>query len=144
MTDNYPNKDGYVADGICVGFCYAEASTITLGSFVKFGTTRADYIGVAITAAAGDAVGMALKAASAAGDIIPVAFLGVVKATVHSTTAIGNLLSNSITTVTSVVPLAYTSDKLLINGGTAHVLGTALQTGAVPGDSILVHLGLKA
>jgi hypothetical protein len=141
VTDYFPKKDGYVADGIVIGFCIAEDTTMAAGSWVAFGTSVADYIAVKITAAASDAVGMCLRAPDAIGDKVPVAFQGVVKTAVHSTIGIGDLVSSSITTVTAIVEAlgAYNSANQLFNAGTARILGTALQ-GGIPADEILVML----
>ena len=142
VTDYYPHKDGYVEDGSVIGFCYADDTTMAAGSWVTFGATRANYVAVAVTAAACDAIGMCLRAPSAIGDIVPVAFKGIVKSAVHSTLAIGSLVSSSITTVTAMVEAlgAYSSVNQLHNAGTARILGTALQAGN-PADEILVLLG---
>ena len=141
VTDYFPKKDGYVQDGIVIGFCKAEDTTMAAGSWVTFGTSVADYIAVKITAVAADAVGMCLRAPDAIGDVVPVAFQGVVKTAVHSTISIGDLVSNSITTVTAIIEAlgAYGSDNQLFNAGTARILGTALQ-GGIPADEILVLL----
>jgi hypothetical protein len=145
MTDYFPAKDGYIEDGHVIGFCYAEDVTMTAGHFVTWGTSRANYVAVKVSAEACDAVGMCLRTPAAVGDIIPVAFMGVVKAAVHSTIAIGDLVNNSVTTLTAVVEAlaAYPSNKLIHNSTayTARILGTALQTGAVPGDEILIMIG---
>jgi hypothetical protein len=146
VVDWYPNKDGYIEDGHVIAFCYAEDTTMAAGSWVTFGTSRANYIAVKITVAAADGVGMCLRAPVAVGDIVPVAFCGVVKTALHSTVVIGDLLSSGITTKTAVVEIhgAYTSEKNLHNGlggnYTAKILGVALQ-GGLPADEILVLLG---
>jgi hypothetical protein len=145
-TDYFPNKDGYIEDGHVIGFCYADDTTMAAGSFVKFGTSRANYVAVAAATAAADSVGMCLRTPAAIGDVVPVAFMGVVKTAVHSTIAIGDLVSNSKTTITAVVEAlgAYTSEKQVHNGiggnFTARILGTAMQAGN-PADEILVLLG---
>ena len=145
-TDLFPNKDGYIEDGHVVGFCYADDTTMTAGSWVTFGTSRANYVAVKVTAAAADACGLCLRTPAAIGDTVPVAFMGLVKTAVHSTIAIGDLISSSITTKTAVIEAlgAYTSDKQIHNGVggnfTARILGTALQAG-IPADEILVLLG---
>ena len=145
-TDLFPNKDGYIEDGHVVGFCYADDVTMTAGSWVTFGTSRANYVAVAITAAAADACGMCLRTPAAVGDVVPVAFMGLVKTAVHSTIAIGDLVSSSITTKTAIIEAlgAYSSEKQIHNGVggnfTARILGTAMQ-GGNPTDEILVLLG---
>jgi len=145
VTDYYPNKDGYVADGNVIGFCYADDTTMTAGSYVTVGATRAHYIGVAVTAAECDGIGMCLRTPSAIGDIVPVAFRGVVKTTASGTILIGEMVSNSMTTKTAVVLVHAESDSanIMVNSGTARILGTALQgqATAVTADEILVMLG---
>jgi len=147
-VDYFPNKDGYIEDGHVIGFCYADDTTMAAGSFVKFGTSRANYVAVAVSDDACDAVGMCLRTPSAVGDVVPVAFKGVVKAACHSTIAIGSLVGNSSTTVTALIEAlgAYGSNALIHNSTayTARVLGMALQGGNNAGtspDEILVMLG---
>ena len=142
VTDYFPNKDGYVTDGQVISFCYPDDTTMTAGSWVTLGTTRAKYVAVKITAAAADAIGVCLRTPTAIGEPIPVAMKGIVKTLTHSTVAIGNLVSSDIGTVTDIVEAlgAYNSANQLWNGGTARVLGTALQ-GGNPGDEVLVMLG---
>ena len=145
VTDYYPNKDGYVTDGNVIGFCYADDTTMAAGSFVTVGSTQKHYVGVAVTAAECDGIGMCLRTPSAIGDIVPVAFRGVVKAVASGTITIGELVSNSLTTATAVV-LAHAetdSANIMVNSGTARILGTALQgqATAVTADEILVMLG---
>ena len=145
VTDYFPNKNGYVTDGNVIGFCYADDTTMTAGSFVTVGATRAHYVGVAVAAEECDGIGMCLRTPSAIGDIIPVAFRGVVKTVASGTIAIGDLVSNSKTTKTAIVlALAETdSANLMVNSGTARILGVALQgqATAVTADELLVMLG---
>jgi len=144
VTDYFPNKDGYICDGNVIGFCYADDTTMTAGAFVTVGSTQAKYVGVAVTAAEGDAIGMCLRTPGAVGDIIPVAFRGVVKATASGTITIGQLVSNSGTTVTAVVTAMseLTSVNLMCNSGTARIVGTAMQSStAQQADEVLVMLG---
>jgi len=142
-TDYFPNKDGYVADGDVVGFCYADGA-IVAGTFVAFGTSRANYVAVISTSTASAAIGMALRDASAAGDIIPVCFMGVVKTIAGAAIATGALVGNSATS-NKVVTLAYTSEKIRINGKggdyTARILGTCLQGAFNDTDECLVNIG---
>ena len=142
-TDYYPNKDGYVADGHVVGFCYADGA-IVAGTFVKLGTSRANYVAVITTAVASEAIGMALRDASGAGDVIPVCFDGVVKTMAQAAITTGWLVGNNASS-NKVVALAYGSDCLRVNGAggnyTARILGTALQGAALDTDEVLVYIG---
>ena len=145
MVDYFPKKDGYVADGHVIGFCDCTAAVLE-GSWVKFGTSLADYVAVTASAAAGDAVGMALKD-GAAGEKIPVCFYGLVKTQAQAAIAAGGKLVSNTTGANSkkVVTLAYDSIHLRINdtGGnfTARILGTALQEAHNDTDEILVMVG---
>ena len=67
MTDYWPSEEGAIVEGGLVLNCYADGA-ISEGSSVKWGTAAANRLPVAATAAFGDACGVALKAASAAGD----------------------------------------------------------------------------
>ena len=143
-VDYFPNKDGYIEDGHVVGFCYADDVVMTAGAFVTWGASRANYVAVKASDLACDAVGMCLRTPAAVGDIVPVAFKGIVKAAVHSTIAIGDLVGNSSTTITALIPVfdAYASNLLFHNSSlyTAKILGMALQAGAVPKDEILIMI----
>jgi len=88
-------------------------------------------------AAAGDAHGVALRAATAQYDIIPVAFNGVVKMTAACTIAIGDSVIGNGGDNSQIKDCA-TFD------GAAHTsvhLGLALQGSATTGDEILILLG---
>ena len=144
-VDFFPNKDGYICDGQVIGFCYADDVTMTAGTYVKPGSTQSHYVGVATSTVANDAIGMCLRAPSAIGDVVPVAFAGVVKTIASGTIVIGDLVGNSLTTITTVVRAyaeAANSNAYLFNAGTRHFLGTALQSNtALTADEILVMLG---
>jgi len=147
VVDWYPNKDGYVDDGHVVAFCYAEDVTMAAGAFVRFGaTTRSNYVSVRVSDDCCDAVGMCLRTPVAIGDVVPVAFMGVVKTAVYSTIGIGDLVGNASTLVSAIVecPDSYGAILLRHNGNagnfTARIVGTALQGGGVA-DEILVLLG---
>jgi len=136
-VDWYPGEEGSIVDGLICGFCYADAAC-NANEFVKYGTTRADYVAVTPSTAVGDAVGMALKAASGAGAIIPVAFSGIVKVTITETLTIGNLVINASSV--SVVGMG-ASTTLYINSATQHILGCILQGGDDGNDEVLCLLG---
>ena len=145
VTDYFPNKDGYICDGQVIGFCYADDVTMAAGNWVKPGVTRQHYIGVANCLTKNGAFGMCLRTPSAVGDVIPVAFGGIVKTIASGTIVIGDLVGSSATTATTIVRVwAENTDSAnyLHNAGTAHILGTALQSNtALTADEILVMLG---
>jgi hypothetical protein len=142
MTDYFANKDGYVADGHVIGFCNCTAAVVE-GSWVAWGTTLADYVGVTASAAASDAVGYALKG-GAAGDKIPVCFNGVVKTLAGAAFNAGVIVGNQTgANSKKVVTLAYASNLIRLNGVayTARIIGKALQESSNALDEVLVMVG---
>jgi hypothetical protein len=136
VTDYWPDKEGYIFEGCMVLPCYA-ASAIAEMACVYLSATAAGRITVENSAAAGDSHGVALRAATNAADIIPVAFNGVVKMIAGCTIALGDSVIGSGTDSAIIYDCA-TFD------GVAHTsvhLGIALQAGATTGDEILVLLG---
>lgn len=134
MVDNWSTQDGRIYDVLTIP-CEAGGA-ISEGSSVKFGTAAADKIVVIVSAAQGDGFGIALKAASASGEVIPVLVIGVFKctrATLGATIAAGDWIINSITTT-----VAKTA------GSPTFRMGLALQQAATAGDNFLVLLGKTA
>lgn len=137
MTDYYPDEEGSIVDGFICGFAYADGA-LNEGCIVKWGTSAAGRVAVAESAAVGDGIGVALKAASGAGSIIPVAFSGIVKMTVGETLSIGELiLSLDSTSIAGIGA----SNTLTINSVTQKILGCVMQAAAAPADELLVLLG---
>jgi len=136
-TDWYPDEEGSVVDGLICGFCYADGA-IELGNSVKWGTSASGRVAVIVSAAAGDGIGIALKAASGAGSYIPVAFSGIVKLTVDETLAIGDLVINQDSV--SIVGIG-ASTTLTINSATQKILGCIMQASTDESDELLVLLG---
>jgi hypothetical protein len=138
-VDYWPEQDGIIVKGLICGFCYAD-NAVNAGEIVKWGTSAVSRIAVTPSTAIGDGVGVALKTASATGDIIPVAFSGIIKMTTSETLSIGNLVinANSLTLVGMNA-----SNKLCLNSNaTGQIMGCLMQTGADDnGDEVLVLLG---
>jgi len=137
-VDYWPDEEGSIVDGLICGFCYADAA-IAEGNIVKWGTSAAGRVAVTPSAAVGDGIGVALKAASGAGAYVPVAFSGIVKMTTAETLAIGELVicSNSI----AIVGMG-DSTTITINSATQKILGCTMQAGlSDDGDELLVLLG---
>lgn len=137
MTDNWSKQEGVIHKGLVIANAYADG-VVAANSFVTFGTSAADRIAVTASAAVGDSICIALKAAAAAGDIIPVMFSGVVKVLVNETLSIGELVINESTT--EIVGIG-ASTTLMINSATQYIAGTVLQASAADGDEILMLLG---
>ena len=145
MTDLYPSEEGYISDGNVIGYCKATATIALHSSVFIHGTAVSGEISVAPTAADGDGIAVALKAA-ATGDRIPVCFFGVVK--MMAAAAIDEsdqVKSDSLGTY--IIPIADrdSTAATLLRGlnytGTVQRLGVALQAGASSGDELLVLIG---
>ena len=151
MTDNWDSEEGYIANGSEIGFC-TLGTAVVAGECVTFGTAAANQIVINKWAATMDSVGIAKKG-GVTGDVIPVVFYGVVKLVAAQTVTVGASVGNAVTAGTTitwgnVVQIGNLSTGTAAptwanqNGtGTAHILGMALQTGAAPGDEILVLIG---
>lgn len=137
MTDYYPDEEGSIVDGLICGFCYADAA-VGEGQIVKWGTSASGRVAVTSGAAAGDGIGVALKAASGAGVYIPVAFSGIVKMTTAETLAIGELVISASSL--AIVGIGG-SNTLTINSATQKILGCTMQACVAPADELLVLLG---
>ena len=142
MTDYWPSEEGAIVEGGLVLNCYADGA-IGEGSCVKWGTTGASKLPVAATAAFGDACGVALKAAGAAGDIIPVCFHGLVKMMLGETLAIGDAVISSGTTG-KVYGIEAASSSMLesVTGETVYILGY-LFGGGNPDDEVPVLISTQ-
>lgn len=137
VTDWYPKQEGVIVYGLSVSNAYADGA-IAAGSFVTFGTSRANQIAVTASAAVGDAFGVAIKAAAAAGDEVPVLISGVVKVTTNETLSIGELVINESTT--EIVGIG-ASTTVMINSATQRILGIIGQAATDDGDEVLLILG---
>ena len=117
------------------------AGTIGEMSCVEINAGAAGDVHVDHGAAKGDAVGVALRAATAANQMIPVAFGGIVKLLADSTIVVQqHVISNGTDDAKVIRAQHFGSDDLYFNEGTAWILGMALQAGVTDGDEILVLL----
>ena len=145
--DYYPPEEGYIDDGLVVGFSRC-IGTVNLHDGVYHtghqGTVDTGYsTWVVASAATGVSVGIALKAGTA-GDLIPVCLYGIVKLACTASIAEQDCVQGS--TGTWIMPL----DTLDATGanifrgvnytGLKVRLGTALQ-GGVTSSEILVLVG---
>ena len=148
MTDLYPEEEGFISNGSVIGYCKADAA-IALHSCVALGSTATSgAILVVAGSADGDSVGVALKAAGAAGDFIPVCFYGVVKMVGGAAINEGDVLKNDASATYVLQIDTLTHDQFTLwrgvvgaSTGTAWRLGTALQGFAASGDEGLVLVG---
>ena len=139
-NDYWPQEEGYVVEGDPVMMCYAAAAVGEM-SCVKLSATAAGIVSVAASAGAGDSLGIALRA-TAGGQLIPVAFGGIVKLIANAAIGMG-VLVQSLGTDTPNVTVTGASNVLQIGdqAGT-RVLGTSLQEALAGTDDILVCLGM--
>lgn len=137
-TDYWPQEEGYIVEGSPVMMCYADG-TITENSAVILGGTTAGVVRVAVSTVWGDAMAVALRSA-ATGQMVPVAFAGVVKMLVGGTLALGQQVCNEVGGV-EVIDTPTSVNIKLGDNGTAYVLGTALQAATDDEDEILILLG---
>lgn len=140
--DYWPEQDGIIVKGMICSFCRADAA-IPAGRIVAWGAgSGVSIVSVKSSAAIGDGCGVALKAAGAAGDIIPVVFSGIIKLVTDETLSIGNLVTNLSSLYIAGVGA---SNTLAINSdaaATGTILGCVMQAGAADdGDEVLVMLG---
>jgi len=77
VVDYYSTEEGYISEGHVIGFAKLGTEVTQLQS-VKLGTTAAGSVVVAVGAADGDSIGIALKT-GVTNDYIPVALRGIVK-----------------------------------------------------------------
>ena len=141
-TDYWPQEEGYIVEGATVMMC-VTGGTITEMACVQISGTTAGQITVAHSAAYGDAVGVALRACSVTGQMIPVAFDGVVKMLADATLAAQQIVMAAGSDTSKVID-GPASNSLYLNGGSAWVMGMALQAAADDEDQILVLLGRTA
>jgi len=146
MADFWPQETGAIFDaGSYILPCYPD-DTISELSSVKVGTTASGRISVTVSAAMGDGIGVALKAATSAGvpSRIPVLFYGAVKVTTSGTgynAFAGSYAMNSITTTFCALGGAQDFADLSVGGGASHHMGMFLQTAASVGDSVVLLVG---
>ena len=148
MTDYYPQEEGAVFDaGAYIVPCYPGSLILEFSSVTK-STGVAGRISVTASTALGDGVGIALRAASAAGapSRIPVLFYGVVKVACDGTgheAATGVFAINSITTTYATAATNVVAN-LTVFSGASYIMGMWLQTAAAKGDECLMLVGKTA
>ncbi|MFQ6094702.1 MAG: capsid cement protein [Candidatus Bathyarchaeia archaeon] len=119
-----------------------SGGAITKGDFVKLSDAQ-DFT-VVSAGANDDVLGVAAKAASAAGEYIPVCIFGIVKMEAGGAVTAGNAVASN----SEGLPVDV-ADQSVDEGGTAkytiyynHVAGVALQSGS-DGDHILIFVGRR-
>jgi len=139
-SDYWPQEEGYIVEGAPVMMC-VSGGTITEMACVYLSGTTAGQVTVTTNAAWGDSIGVALRAVSGAGKMVPVAFAGVVKLLADATLALGQQVCNQAAGGNKIIDTPTSANIKLGDNGTAYVLGIALQAAADDEDEILVLLG---
>jgi len=143
MTDNWDDEEGYIVEGVVIGFCYVGAG-VTEARGVAFGTSTANRVTVTAPSGIGDSFGVALKTVSTAGLYVPVAVGGVMKMVCTAslnTYAAGDFVCGGAAGRATLCDHTTNTSNLAVMGGDSHVLGLALQTAAAEGDETLILLG---
>ena len=146
MVDYWPREEGAVFDGgMYILPCRPDSLILELSS-VKPGATVAGRISVTASTTKADGIGIALKAASAAGipERIPVCFFGALKLLYDDTasaTPMGGFVYNSITTTVCIVEAPVWADLVASGAGSSYILGMALQAGTTGDDNQVVLVG---
>jgi hypothetical protein len=143
-TDWWPEQNGRITDGLTI-MCNAEAA-ITEGSAVAFGTSTGSQIRVQNAAGLGDGWGVALRAATSAGDGVPVVVYGLYKMTQGNggvNTTQGDFVMNSTTIYFTDVAGAgtFVNTNLKVLKGTSYILGMAMQTTTANSDKCVIFIG---
>ena len=140
--DYWPQEEGYIVEGTPVAMCVAAAAISEMAA-VKLSSTAVGSINVATNAAKGDSIGVALRAATAAGDMIPVAFGGIVKMVVGGTLALQDCVLTEGLGNSDVIQTQNSTDLVIADQAGYSILGMALHAGATIADEILVLLGRR-
>ena len=138
-ADYWPQEEGYIVEGATVMMC-VTSGTITENACVIISGTTAGQVTVDHSAAYCDAVGVALRACTVTGQMIPVAFDGIVKMLADATLTAQQLVGSAGSDTSKIIDHA-ASNSCATNSGTAYILGMALQAAADDEDQILVLLG---
>ena len=138
-TDYWPQEEGYIVEGNPVMMCKAGGA-ITEMAAVKLTTATSGFVNVLVNAAVGDSIGVALRSA-ASGQMVPVAFGGIVKMIVGGTLALGAPVITEGDGSSAVIDTGTSVDIMIGDNGTQRILGLTLQAGVTLADEILVLLG---
>ena len=142
VTDYWPQEEGYIVEGAPVMMC-VSTSDITENACVRLTATTIGQVSVGIGVEAGDCIGVALRSCES-GQVVPVAFKGIVKVLADASLALGLHVQSSTNNLAAVVdaPGAVNIMQGTDVAGTVHIFGTALQEGVNDcEDEILILLG---
>ena len=139
-TDYWPQEEGYIVEGAPVLMCLA-AGAIGEMDCVTLSAATAGSVSVVTNAIFGDSMGVALRSAGT-GQMVPVAFDGIVKLIANASIALGQQVMNEAAATALIIDTPVSANVMVGDTGTCYVLGTALQAALTHGDEILVMLGV--
>jgi len=139
-VDYWPQEEGYIVSGAPVMMCKTTGDVGEM-SCVKLSATTAGQVSVIASAAAGDSIGVALRAGVVTGQYIPVAFKGVIKILTGATLALGLQVQSDGTDSSQMVDTGTSANIMLGEDGSQIVMGLTLQEATNDEDEILVLLG---
>ena len=139
-TDYWPQEEGYIYEGAPVMQCVASGA-ITENACVKLAAATVGNVVVAQSTTWGECIGVALRAV-ATGQVVPVAFGGIVKMLADATLALGHQVVSSAAGGNKLIDGPGTANVKIGSNGTAFLMGTILQAAATEGDEILslIHI----
>ena len=140
MVDYWPQEEGAVFDADAYILPCRPDAAITEMSAVKVGTTVAGRISVLASAAIGDGIGIALKAATGAGapSRIPILFRGIAKVLADGAGATAGVFAVNNVTTTFKDAATNVVGNLVLFTGLSYIMGMFLQTGAAGSDVLLL------
>jgi hypothetical protein len=155
MTDMWDLQEGYISQGLKISFV-TLGTVVIAGDPIRFMTStnnKVDAIVMAKNATIGDSTAVALKGGNT-GDVIPVAFHGVMKMCSLSGSLLpGDVVMNAITygatgpsygnilAIPTVTAASAGIFRAVSYTGTYNRLGMLLQAATAGGDTALVLLG---
>ena len=137
--DYWPSEEGYIVEGSPVMMCVA-GGTITENACVKCSATTVGQVTVTESTTWGECIAVALRAAST-GEIVPVAFEGIVKMLSDATLALGQHVASSAAGANKLIDTPTSANIRLGTNGTSWVMGTLLQAAATEADEVLLWIG---
>lgn len=140
-VDYWPQEEGYIVEGSPVMMC-ETAGTITEMACVEINNAgAAGPVLVDHGSNVGDSIGVALRADTVGGQMIPVAFGGIVKMLAAGAFVVQEpVISNGADTSAVIKVSTYGSNDLYFNAGTVWILGLALQAAVNVNDEVLILL----
>ena len=139
-VDYWPQEEGYIVEGAPVLMCLA-AGAIGEMDCVTLSAATAGSVSVVTNAIYGDSMGVALRSAGT-GEMVPVAFDGIVKLIANATITLGQHVMNAPAATALINDADVSANCMVGDTGTAYILGTAMQAAVTNGDEILVLLGV--